>query len=377
MLFIAIILKIEAQYKMQIWVSGSPLSLPTSVIDSVTFLNNDITEDIPDIPQPDPNPDPNTANGIGVFSVANNKTVSFAPGNLQFNATLGSHFRADSTIGKGTWRFAENQWDYIGENNANISENYDSWIDLFGWGTSGYDNTEKDPLAQNFMPWSNGRQLNLKIDSVLNCDAYEITGECVWEYTYLDDEYNKYGYGPSTNMTSKGLYGTSANYDWGIYNAISNGGNEAGLWRTLTKAEWEYLLNTRSNAQYLHSQATVNNICGYILLPDNFKKPSNINWTPLANDYTTNTYTIEEWSILEEIGAIFLPASGLRNSSILNIGHYWSATQNFCDYSTSSLYAVYFKFDSSNAEVYRYPYDNHRNEGARSSGRSVRLVKDL
>jgi len=47
-----------------------------------------------------------------------------------------------------TWRFAEHQWDFVGDdtdgnvfendvkcNNALTSDSYDGWIDLFGWGT--------------------------------------------------------------------------------------------------------------------------------------------------------------------------------------------------------------------------------------------------
>ena len=39
-----------------------------------------------------------------LFSIAEDKTVCFSPGNLQFNATKGSHLRADGTIAKGTCR---------------------------------------------------------------------------------------------------------------------------------------------------------------------------------------------------------------------------------------------------------------------------------
>ena len=65
--------------------------------------------------------------------------VIFSQGNLQYQAST------------GTWRFAENQYDYVGNatlgnvyengvkcNNALISDSYTGWIDLFGWGTSGY-----------------------------------------------------------------------------------------------------------------------------------------------------------------------------------------------------------------------------------------------
>ena len=57
------------------------------------------------------------------FSIAADKKVIFAPGNLQYQAST------------NTWRFAEHQYDYTGNANLNISATYDGWIDLFGWGT--------------------------------------------------------------------------------------------------------------------------------------------------------------------------------------------------------------------------------------------------
>ena len=58
-----------------------------------------------------------------MFSVAADKTVTFSPGNLQYHAA------------NDEWRFAPSQLDYIGDDNANISETYNGWIDLFCWGT--------------------------------------------------------------------------------------------------------------------------------------------------------------------------------------------------------------------------------------------------
>ena len=368
-MFVAMVLSVSAQYKMQVWMNGTPLNLPVSLVDSVTFLNEGGST--PDIPTPEPNPDPSTANGIGIFSVADGKTVSFAPGNLQFNAVQGSHLRADSTAAKGTWRFAENQYDYIGSSNKNISETYDGWIDLFGWGTSGYDNTANDPMAIFYQPWSNSNESLTFVlkDSTLNCDSYEITGECEWEYTYFtssEENKNQYGYGPSQGMADENLVGTSANYDWGVYNAISNGGNKAGLWRTLTRAEWSYILESRKNAQFLRSQATVNGVYGYVLLPDDFKKPADITWSHQANNWSTNTYTTEQWSVLEATGAIFLPAAGFRGIEGLNLvqnyGYYWSATEY------NKYHAYCLIFNSGVAGMY-----NDR----RFNGLSVRLVKDL
>ena len=63
------------------------------------------------------------------FSVSEGKQVIFSPGNLQY------HPKNDQ------WRFAENQYDRIGEANKNVSVTYDGWIDLFGW--SGSDGSAK------------------------------------------------------------------------------------------------------------------------------------------------------------------------------------------------------------------------------------------
>lgn len=59
------------------------------------------------------------------FSVSAITKIDFAPANLQYNCT------------QHIWRFAEHSYDVIGANNANISDSYNGWIDLFGYGTSG------------------------------------------------------------------------------------------------------------------------------------------------------------------------------------------------------------------------------------------------
>ena len=76
-----------------------------------------------------------------MFSVAENKTVTFSPGNLQYHPA------------NDEWRFAPSQLDYIGDDN--ISETYNGWIDFFGWGTGNNPtNTSKDnDDYQTFVDW--------------------------------------------------------------------------------------------------------------------------------------------------------------------------------------------------------------------------------
>lgn len=205
-----------------------------------------------------------------------------------------------------TWRFAKNQYDTIGSRNANISIAYTGWIDLFGWGTG------NNPVKTNT---------------------------------------NESAYNPF--------------YEWGA-NPISNGGNAANQWRTLTFSEWAYVLNLRPNCTNLCGKATVNNVRGYVLLPDDWTLPSGLTFTPSAAEWTTNSYYADEWQEMEEAGAVILVANGFRYGAT-NVGSfgelvmYWSAT------STSEYMAGCVGF--FNDLIYT--------DNARSNGEGVRLVQDV
>lgn len=256
------------------------------------------------------------------FSVAKDKYVYFSKGNLQFNAAQGTHACADGTTQPGTWRFAENQWDYVGADNKYISESYDGWIDLFGWGTSGWNSG-----AVAYQPYST---------STTNTDYYpgSLTGGYAWA-------------------------------DWGVYNAISNGGNQPGLWRTLNRNEW-YTLLARQNAS-LSSLATVNGVSGLIILPDNWVHPEGIAYTATTSNDTTNTYTAVQWATLEAAGAVFLPAAGCRYGTFVEdagkAGYYWSSWYYY------SNYAYCLKLSSRTLDP-EYSW-------MRCEGTSVRLVQDV
>ena len=266
----------------------------------------------------------------GLFSVSDSTQVYFSQGNLQYQAST------------NTWRFAENQFDFVGNGNSNISPTYNGWIDLFGWGTSGYHDAN-DPYNVNYQPWSTSM-------------------------SQVNSSYNYYGYGPSTNMSDPNLTGTSANYDWGVYNPISNGGNTANQWRTLTQPEWNYVFNTRTTTSGIrYAKANVNNVNGVILLPDDWSSStyslSNTNSSGVS--FGSNTMTASQWSTLEQAGAVFLPAAGSRlGTSVLNVG--------FCgDYCSAS-------YDGSGGRYCVCFYDSSLNAGdfgGRYGGQSVRLVR--
>ncbi len=236
----------------------------------------------------------------GLFSVAPSKQVRFSRGNLQYN-TIGKHRTADGGTASGTWRFAKNQYDIIGTDNANASATYTGWIDLFGWGTSGWNSG-----AACYQPWSS---------SVANNDYY-----------------------PGAD-SEKSLTGAFAFADWGVYNAIHNGGNTPNRWRVLTNDENKYLCLTRKAstvngvADARYAKAMVNGINGLILFPDEYNPPQsvrapvniNINEAP----FSENSYSSKEWLLLEAAGAVFLPSAGVRFGQHVDDiyhGYYYSST---------------------------------------------------
>ena len=268
----------------------------------------------------------------GLFSVSATQQVWFSQGNLQYKAST------------NTWRFATNQYDYVGSDNASISSTYSGWIDLFGWGTSGYHDSG-DPYNVNYQPWSTSKSI-------------------------VNENYNYYGYGPSTNMASPNLTGNSANYDWGVYNPISNGGNQEGMWRTLTKVEWNYVLSTRTTSSGIrYAKAVVNGVNGLILLPDDWSSSYySLNSTnTIGAIYSNNTISLSVWAnSFESNGAVFLPAAGCRNVRSLHYvgfdGLYFSASYS----NSSNVWYIYF-YDPTFTK-----YDTTRGDGF-----SVRLVQDL
>lgn len=237
----------------------------------------------------------------GVFSVGNGKKVRFSKGNLQYKAST------------DTWRFAENQYDCIGNANSNVSMFYQGWIDLFGWGTSGYNDIK---------PWL--------ID--YDMDAVSFTG---------------------------------TKYDWGINNAISNGGNQTGLWHVLTIEQWNYLVNERSDSRF--AKATVAGMRGLLLLPDGWSETT---YTLDAvnnaeGGYASNTISSLDFTdVLESNGVVFLPSAGLREGNNVNyvngFGRYWSSSY------VEKARSLFFHENDVRPEGADY-----------HSGFSVRLVSDV
>ena len=255
----------------------------------------------------------------GLFTInANGDQVFFSKGNLQYIGSASTPY----------WKFADNQWDYFGDNGQlDGDQNVDR--DLFGWGTSGWDNGNIF-----YQPW----------------DTDSSSGS---------------SYGPPGPYDLMGSY---ANSDWGVYNTIYIGSTATTGWRTMTKNEWSYVFFTRSTISGVHyAKAKLNNVNGIILLPDNWIASTNLN-NCNQNDasFESNVISSSQWGILENDGAVFLPCAGERLYSIFaagSIGYYWTSSNWGSDLALA--YKVYFSDSAVNV--------SGANQG-RQKGDAVRLV---
>ena len=279
---------------------------------------------------------------LTTFSVSGDKEVYFSKANLRYNES------------SGVWSFHDNQID-----------------GCIGWVTGSY------PQGNNVSP--NGSEMDRF------CWGFQYpttTGES----DYVDGSRN-------LNRTD----GT----DWGC--ALTGEGNNN--WRTLTAAEWNYLLNNanRGSKRFMkvstgmlsitdpNTNTTYDGlfISGLFIAPDNFD-PSQYSFTSsFANKSWNNTTCqglgIADANTLLAAGCVFLPALGYRDENGYQdyypysggptntefVGYYWSATgvqQNAGSSLTPQAEALQFDrttntMPSNNAEF-------------RNLGMCVRLVWD-
>lgn len=282
----------------------------------------------------------------GVFTVGQGKKVSFSMGNLLYLAS------------EDKWAFAPKQYQKVGgtyegnifhngvkSDNNYASKTYDGWIDAFLFGAGNE-------------PW----------------------------------------------LRNQDIYSHTDFIEWGSH-PISNGGNKANQWRTLTEDEWTYLFTMRKDADKKFGFCEIQNalmliydeytsIYAIMLIPDSWTRPSGIAFTPLGKDSNwgwfpnngegfwyrstnarpeVNVYTVSEFEKLSKSGVVFLPGNGQlsgggKYAERSDAGYYWSASRKK-GFGTDAPYADCVMFDLLNI----WPYMSM----AVNDLASVRLVQDV
>ena len=237
---------------------------------------------------------------IGVFSVAPDKQVSFSQGNLQYLPAA------------NIWKFADTQYEYLGNANKYLKPTFRNWVDLFGWSA----NNTTAPFGVS-----------------TSTNATDYAGEFV---------------------------------DWGV-NTIC--GDAPGTWRTLSNEEWEYLFKKRANAAQLYSKGSVDGTRGMIVLPEGVQFTVDTANFTMALDL--NAYSFAEWQKMEDAGAVFLCVTGRRDGKVVGYlqeyGGYWTNSRI-----GEHVYHLYYNYNSSKF-ITDYHFGG---ESYGVNGRSVRLVHD-
>ena len=253
------------------------------------------------------------------FSVAKNKQVYFASGNIQYDA---------KTL---KWSFADHQYTAIGFTNG--------VLDLFGWGTG------DEPMNMS----TNSSDYNyIKDANLLQGIRFEDWGS-----------HQIYDPASGENYT-KDMWETMSAEEWDyVFNKRTNASTLHGLCGLKIGKEV---------------------IKGVVLLPDEWALPTGLFFAANKDAYLSNVYTANEWTKMERNGAVFLPAAGSRygetvkTEEVNNLGYYWTSSLDWKS-SGSSLYfdAQYVFFNGDKDIQILSSLSNSANHGF-VDGHSVRLV---
>ena len=205
-------------------------------------------------------------------------------------------------------------------------------------------------------PSSSGARVENHISHFMWCSTPEKAMALKYEDGWKEDE----TFFAAKNFTVNGYSG------WSVLTGGDNG-------------EWEYLLdkrNTTYGENRRYAAVTVNDMAGLLIFPDDFSSwPSGAGDEPQtfntnSSNWNDRKYTVEQFTVLQNNGCVFLPAAGYRNgynddayvASVGRSGYYCSASPGF-GFSTYDL-----SFSSGNVSPSNYD--------ARLRAQSVRLVTE-
>ena len=267
--FLFSLLTATSQDILTIWRNNEAIEFHISEIDSITFST--------DAPE-----------AIGVFSVASNKTVAFAPGNLQYIPS------------SSTWLFAAQQYEYIGTRNM-VNQAFSDTIDLFAW------STDTDPSTA----WG----VTLSEDNSL------FNGNFVDWGTAIDDG---------------NTWRTLTSAEWEYLRAKRK--NASQLIGVGSVAGSHGLILLPDNWQ---SPEGITFKSGY----------SDKEYSSVAfEEY--QSFTAAEWAMMQNAGAVFLPCAGFRLGTMLAYmqlgGLYWTSSPHAA---YGPQFASYFLFMCDGAGI--------------------------
>lgn len=316
---------------------GNVIGEPSGTLNANQFINSGITLTNPVFAAPGADYAVKTSGGVLTqFSVSSTQKVYFSRANLKCNAANPNQL---------VWGFHENQYEEcpgFGAINSNS-----------GTGTSG-----------------------IHITSSNEMDRFS------------------WGFHSSTTVSEEDWVDGSRNLNWNDgtdWGCALKGTAYGNYWRTLTAAEWEYLLSSRSGKRFLRAswkQPVYNGTTlvglkvtnGIFIAPDGYTS-SYTEWNKIGSVHKFNTDVTSVNALLND-GCVFLPALGYRQGSYYYVynyhydlngwymaGNYWTATG--VDQQPGSTVTPQAKAFHFTDDAIDYEYSPQRNLGM-----CVRLVWD-
>ena len=317
-------------------VSGQ--GVPSGTLNANQFINSGITLTNPVFAAPDAQYAVKTSGGVlKQFSVSSTQKVYFSRANLMCNAA-----NPDQPV----WGFHENQIDEC--------PGFGAINNTSGTGTTG-----------------------IHITSSNEMDRFS------------------WGFHTPTPVSEEDWVDGSRNLNWNDgtdWGCALRGTAYGNYWRTLTAAEWQYLLSSRSGKRFLKvawkqlvpgTTSTLKPAAGIIIAPDGYNGGSTSSWSEWNNAAKTKATTVTVVNELLNAGCVFLPALGYREGSYYYEynyhytsadgtymkGNYWTAT-GVTQQPGSSVtpQATAFRFEKTS--------NNYAYSPQRHLGMCVRLVWD-
>ncbi len=211
--------------------------------------------------------------------------------------------------------------------------------------------------------------------------VYFSNGNLYWDGDSFEFETNQYDISSSWetshvsnfywSKTASSAYADDYDYDYSTSDVLFTNATEttpkadftvngdAGVWRTLSRAEWRYLL-----ANYTYKYLSVNGKYGIVIAPDGF------------SGTIADSYNVSAWAVAEAAGFVFLPSTGYRDGGFINEVSgdtisciYWTSTA--VPDNEENAYRMFFKWEDSKLNT---DFDA---DGWREWAAGIRLVSDV
>ncbi len=321
-------------------------------------------------------------------------TVSFdmnghgtAPANItgvQYRSTITEpeEFQTDPGYGFAGWykdKGCKTKWDFSSDIVTANTTLYAGWMKLLDGALNGQftvnENGDQVYFSKGNMYW-NEENTSFEFEtSQTNCETQWNSHVSHFFWSKNKDKAREYEY--SDKVSYGDVFFTN------VSGFTANG--QTDVWRTLSTAEWQYILGFSSdgtniahrNVTNRFAKANVDGVNGLLIFPDVFKwNESTMGNEPeynMEDNSFSNTYSTDNFTAMQNAGVVFLPSAGSYyrrrdRREDTEFGYYWTSTlySSYSDiFTTAKANSLFFGNEINPSGIH-----------ALESANCIRLVTD-